>query len=127
MDSPVLDDFVAAYSGPKDPVVGRVGWSDGTVWLDAPARKKGQSANGGTVGFVGVPEAVWVFQVGGYQVCEKWLRDRKGRTLSEVDLRQYQKIVVALAETLRLMPEIDAVIEQHGGWPDAFTSFPGAS
>ena len=67
-----------------------------------------------------MPEAVWNFHIGGYQVCEKWLKERKGRTLSDDDIAHYQKIVVALAETIRLMQEIDEVIEQHGGWPGAF-------
>ncbi len=67
-----------------------------------------------------MPEAVWNFHIGGYQVCEKWLKDRKGRTLSKDDIAHYQKIVVALAETIRLMKEIDEVIEEHGGWPGAF-------
>jgi hypothetical protein len=48
---------------------------------------------------------------------EKWLKDRKGRTLTKDDLAHYQKIVVALSETIRLMSEIDAVIAEHGGWP----------
>jgi predicted helicase len=67
--------------------------------------------------FESVPEEVWHFQVGGYQVCEKWLKDRRGRKLSEEDLNHYQRIVVALNETIRLMVEIDLVIEEHGGWP----------
>jgi ABC-type uncharacterized transport system substrate-binding protein len=49
---------------------------------------------------------VWYFHVGGYQVCEKWLKDHKGRTLSKEDIAHYQKIVVALSETIRLMKEI---------------------
>jgi hypothetical protein len=69
----------------------------------------------------GVCEDVWNFHIGGYQVCEKWLKDRKGRNLSADDRAHYQKIVVALSETIRLMKEIDAGIEQHGGWPGAFT------
>ena len=120
MESPKLDDIITTYIGPKIPEVGRVGWSDDTVWLDAAATKKGQPATPGTIGFRGVPEAVWNFHIGGYQVCEKWLKDRKGRTLSKDDIAHYQRIVVALAETIRLMQEIDAVIEQHGGWPGAF-------
>jgi RNA polymerase-binding transcription factor DksA len=93
-----------------------VSWSDNTVWID-----KGQS-----VGFKGVPEAVWQYHVGGYQVCEKWLKDRgpkkgkPGRTLSAEDIAHYQKIVVALSETIRIQKEIDEVIEQHGGWPGGF-------
>lgn len=67
-----------------------------------------------------MPEAVWNFHIGGYQVCEKWLKDRKGRTLSKEDIAHYQKIVVALAETIRLMKEIDAIIDSYGGWPTAF-------
>jgi hypothetical protein len=63
---------------------------------------------------------VWHFHIGGYQVCEKWLKDRKGRTLDAEDLIHYQKIVVALSETIRLMNEIDEIIERHGDWPGAF-------
>ena len=68
-----------------------------------------------------VREEVWHFHIGGYQVCQKWFKDRKGRTLTKDDLAHYQKIVVALSETIRLMTEIDSAIEQHGGWPCAFT------
>ena len=64
--------------------------------------------------FQGVEPEVWEFHIGGYQVCDKWLKDRKGRRLSYDDIAHYQKIVVALRETLRLMKEIDEVI---AGWP----------
>jgi hypothetical protein len=67
--------------------------------------------------FEGVLPEVWAFQVGGYQVCHKWLKDRKGRTLSFDDLTHYQQIVSALSETIRLMAEVDTVIDGHGGWP----------
>jgi len=122
MESPAIDDHITTYAGPKEPRVGRVGWSDDTVWLDAAAAKNGHYAQPGSVGFHGVPEAVWNFHIGGYQVCEKWLKDRKSRTLSAGDIAHYQRIVVALAQTIRLMNEIDEVIEHHGGWPGAFRS-----
>jgi len=64
--------------------------------------------------FEGIEPAVWEFQVGGYQVLHKWLKDRKGRKLSFCDLFHYQKIVVALKETMRLMGEIDELIPS---WP----------
>ena len=64
--------------------------------------------------FEDVPPEVWNFHVGGYQVCEKWLKDRKGRALTFDDIQQYQHIVVALAETLRLMTAID---ERIPGFP----------
>jgi hypothetical protein len=57
------------------------------------------------------------FHVGGYQVCHKWLKDRKGRMLSFEDVQHYQRVVAALAETLQLMEQVDEAIEEHGGWP----------
>ena len=122
MESPKLDHFITTYTGSKNPEVERVGWSDDTVWLDAAATKKGLPATPGTIGFRGVPEEVWNFHIGGYQVCEKWLKDRKGRTLNADDIAHYHRIVVALAETIRVIGEIDEVIEEHGGWPGAFTA-----
>ncbi len=67
--------------------------------------------------FEGVTPQVWEFHVGGYQVCEKWLKDRKERTLGYDDVRSYEHIVAALAETIRLMNEIDTTITENGGWP----------
>ena len=72
------------------------------------------------MGFIGVSEQVWDFHIGGYQVSYKWIKDRKDRTLSDEDIAHYQKIVVALTETIRIMAEIDDVVETHGGWPVAF-------
>ena len=123
LESPKLGKPITSYAGPRNPEVGRVGWSDGTVWLDAGktnAREGNRATKPGAIGFQGVPEEVWAFQIGGYQVCHKWLKDRKGRTLSDEDVAHYQKIVVALNETIRIMAEIDDIIEAHDGWPDAF-------
>ena len=47
---------------------------------------------------------------------------RPGRVLTDEDIDHYQKIVVALNETIRIMAEIDKFIETHGGWPDAFVT-----
>jgi predicted helicase len=107
LESPKLDNPITDFIGGRSPEVEKVSWSRNSVWLD-----KAQ-----TTGFKGVREDVWNFHIGGYQVCEKWLKDRKGRTLTKDDLTHYQKIVVALSETIRLMAEIDAMIEKHGGWP----------
>jgi predicted helicase len=107
-----LDQLYPRYIGRHDPEIEKVSWTRDTVWVD-----KAQ-----TSGFSGVSESVWNFHIGGYQVCEKWLKDRKGRTLSNEDVVHYQKIVVALSETIRLMKEIDEVIELHGGWPGAFAA-----
>jgi hypothetical protein len=67
--------------------------------------------------FENVPEEVWNFYVGGYRVCEKWLKSRRGRTLTREDITLYERIVAAIHETIRLMAEIDSTIEEHGGWP----------
>lgn len=67
--------------------------------------------------FEGVPADVWSFQIGGYQVCQKWLKDRKGRTLSFDDIQHYRSIVAALGETMRLMSAVDEAINAQGGWP----------
>ena len=67
--------------------------------------------------FRGIAPEVWNFHVGGYQVCQKWLKDRKGRTLTFDDIRHYQQIAAALAETIRLMASVDAEIAAQGGWP----------
>ena len=110
LESPKLAQPITAFIGGRHPEVEKISWSRHTVWVD-----KAQ-----TTGFQGVREDVWNFHIGGYQVCEKWLKDRKGRTLTKDDLAHYQKIVVALSETIRFMAEIDQVIESHGGWPGAF-------
>jgi hypothetical protein len=111
MESPKLDQHLTTYTGPTAPIVEKVSYANDTVWLDKAQKN----------GFVGVPENVWNFHIGGYQVCNKWLKDRKGRTLSADDLNHYHRIVIALSETIRLMAEIDEVIEQNGGWPGAFS------
>jgi predicted helicase len=67
--------------------------------------------------FDGVRPEVWAFQVGGYQVCQKWLKDRKGRMLTFDDIKHYQGVVTALGETIRLMGAVDEAIDDHGGWP----------
>ena len=64
--------------------------------------------------FEGIVPEVWNFHIGGYQVLNKWLKDRRGRKLSIDDSEHYQKIVVALKETMRLMEEIDGLIPS---WP----------
>jgi len=110
LESPKLDKPRTEFIGAQNPEVEKVAYSKNTVWIDKAK----------TTGFKDVPEDVWNFHIGGYQVCEKWLKDRKGRALSKDDIAHYHKIVISLSETIRLMSEIDKVIEKHGGWPGAF-------
>jgi hypothetical protein len=69
----------------------------GTVWINDEQY------------FDRVPLVAWNFYIGGYQPAQKWLKDRKGRELSFEDILHYQKIIVALFETDRLMREIDKI------------------
>ncbi len=99
------------YLAPGEPAPGTgKPLRQGRVYVskEDPAQdKKGQH-------FEGVPPRVWEFHIGGYRVCEKWLKDRRGRQLSFEDLTHYQKVIVAIQETIRLMEEIDAAIPK---WP----------
>ena len=89
------------YTPPKDGKPGRV-WINHDQYFDA------------------VGQDSWTFTIGGYRPAEKWLKDRKGRTLSSDDIAHYGKIIAVLAETRQRMAEVDDIIETHGGWPSAF-------
>ena len=86
------------FEGEGDAVVGRVRYVDEKVWINP------------TQYFTDVPLEVWEYEIGSYRVCEKWLRDRKGETLRHEDVRWYRAILIAVAETLSVMREIDAVL-----------------
>src|SRR5262249_50827023 len=112
MDSPVLDSTSTSFVSGASREVEKVTWADNTVWID----------RGGSTGFRGVSEQIWNFHVGGYRVCEKWLKDRRGLALSAKDIDHFKRIVESLNHTVRIMDEIDAFIEARGGWPWAFRS-----
>lgn len=100
LDLPALSNPRASYAGPHNPIAVRVGWSNDTIWLDAgktSAREGNIATVPGSIAFKEVSNEVWDFHVGGYQVCHKWLSDRKGRTLSKADIDHYQKIIVAIS------------------------------
>ena len=59
--------------------------------------------------FEGVPESAWNFYIGGYQPAQKWLKDRKGMTLSFEDVKHYQRIIYVLQQTECIMQEIDSI------------------
>ena len=62
--------------------------------------------------FDGVSEQIWKYQIGGYQVCDKWLKDRKGRILSLDDIRHYCKIVTAIGKTIEIQKAIDEIFSE---------------
>ncbi len=77
----------------------------GRIWINA------------TQYFSDVPLEAWTFSIGGYQVCQKWLKDRQGSRLSDDAMKEYEYVIGALKETIRIMHQIDGVIEGQGGFP----------
>ena len=73
-------------------------WQDNRVYINAEQY------------FDGVPESAWNFFIGGYQPAQKWLKDRKGMTLSFEDVKHYERIIYVLQQTKRIMQEIDNII-----------------
>lgn len=78
----------------------------GSQQVDLPKWKNDQVWINDKQYFGNVSEAVWNFYIGGYQSAQKWLKDRKGRTLSFDEIKHYLHIIHALEETIRLMKEI---------------------
>jgi predicted helicase len=97
LEHPALGKPITTYPIGGDNMVEKPTYANGKVHINP------------TQYFGGVPEVAWNFYIGGYQPAQKWLKDRKGRTLSLDDLRHYAKIIIALTETDRLMKKIDAV------------------
>jgi len=97
LESPVVEKYITEFPIDGTNVVELVKYEDGKVWINEKQY------------FDKVPEVAWNFYIGGDQPAQKWLKDRKGRELSVDDVFHYQKIVVALVETDRLMKEIDKV------------------
>ncbi len=95
--SPAVEKFITTYSINGSNEVGKIKYESGKVWINNDQC------------FDGVLKIAWDFFIGGYQPAQKWLKDRKGRVLSFDDIMHYQKIIVALTETDRLMKEIDKV------------------
>jgi len=91
MKSPAIDDFQTTFPVPGDCMVEKITYSDEKVWINK------------TQYFGNVPELAWNFYIGGYQPAQKWLKDRKGRQLSDADLVHYQRIIKILLETNRVM------------------------
>jgi predicted helicase len=110
LESPGVENYITQYPVAGDNVV------DKTHFISSPPSEG--CPQGGVVGkvfinatqyFNNVPQVAWNFYIGGYQPAQKWLKDRKGRTLTFEDILHYQKIIVALTETDRLMGEVDEV------------------
>jgi predicted helicase len=99
LESPVVTQYITRYPIEGDNEVEKITYREQKVFINK------------TQYFEGVPQIAWDFYIGGYQPAQKWLKDRKGRILNFEDIFHYQKIIVALTETDRLMKEVDEVFE----------------
>jgi predicted helicase len=97
LESSTVEKYITQYPEDGDNIVTKPKYQDGKVYIND------------TQYFDNVPETAWCFYIGGYQPAQKWLKDRKERKLEFDDILHYQKIIVALSETDRLMKEIDKI------------------
>src|SRR5690606_16997559 len=104
LESPKVEQYITQYPIDGDNVVGK-------PRFDSAQRddNKGKVYINDTQYFDNVPQVAWEFYIGGYQPAQKWLKDRKDRKLEFDDILHYQRIIVALTETDRLMKEIDKI------------------
>ncbi len=99
MEDAAIDDTPYPFEGDGSGEVEKPSYAEGKVWINPHQY------------FANVPPIAWEFHIGGYQPAQKWLKDRKGRTLSWDDIRHYRKIIKILAETDRIMKEIELPLE----------------
>lgn len=110
LETPAVQQFITRYPIAGDDTVAKgypkytppIGQEAGRVYINK------------TQYFSGIAPELWEFQIGGYQVLDKWLKDRRGRVLSYEELTHYQKTAVALQQTMTLMEQIDEAIPE---WP----------
>ncbi|MHB8579341.1 MAG: type ISP restriction/modification enzyme [Ignavibacteriaceae bacterium] len=99
LKSKELDKTISKFPIDGSNKVEKSNYEDGKVWINKEQY------------FGDVKEEVWQYQIGGYQVCEKWLKDRKGRVLTLDEILTYCKIVTSLSKTIELQNEIDKYFE----------------
>ncbi len=109
LESDVVEKLITQYPVDGDNVVVKLRYEINPVRVLNSNRVLGNVYINETQYFANVPQDSWNFYIGGYQPAQKWLKDRKDRELSYEDIRHYQKIIVALTETDRLMKEIDKI------------------
>ncbi|UGS21335.1 type ISP restriction/modification enzyme [Flavobacterium cyclinae] len=97
LESSTVEKYITQYPEDGDNIVTKPVYKNGNVYINE------------TQYFTNVPEVAWNFYIGGYQPAQKWLKDRKDRELGFEDILHYQKIIVALSETDRIMKEIDLI------------------
>ncbi|MCX6705691.1 MAG: hypothetical protein NTV24_01120, partial [Candidatus Woesebacteria bacterium] len=95
--SPKVNQLITTYPSEGSNIVEKIDYKNRNVYINENQY------------FGNVPEVAWNFYIGGYQPAQKWLKDRKGRELTNEDIEHYQKMIVALMETSKLQNKIDEV------------------
>ena len=99
------------YYAPGETPLGETVYVErGRVYISKSNRRSGKQGQY----FDGVTSEVWASRIGGYRPMDKWLKDRKGRTLTFDDITHYQRMAAALQETIRLTAAIDDAIVDAG-------------
>jgi len=108
LESPKVQDYITSYPENGDnTVTTKIDKKDWELYDEA--KELGRIRINKKQYFDKIPVNAWEFYIGGYQPAQKWLKDRIGTELSYDDILHYQKIIVALSETERLMQEIDKI------------------
>jgi len=102
MQSPELDSPVVKFQGTGDKLVDKIKYyKEGKrVYINKDRY------------FEGVEENVREYRIGGYQVCNKWLKDRKGNVLSFDDIKHYCKVATAIKHTINIQKSIDEIYNE---------------
>lgn len=107
LESPILEHYITQYPQDGHNTITKPKYVSSPTTDGLPV--VGKVYINETQYFDNVPLIAWEFYIGGYQPAQKWLKDRKDKTLAFDDILHYQKIIVALSETDRLMNEIDKI------------------
>jgi predicted helicase len=102
LESADLDPLVAKFQGTGKNIVDKLKYNqnESRVYINSDQY------------FEGIEKAVWEYQFGGYQVCNKWLKDRKGRILSLEEIKHYCKVVTAIQKTIETQKDIDTIYSE---------------
>ena len=104
LNSPELDPPTCRFEGQGDATVARTKAQGFRYDADEQRMYVNKTQHFGPV-----PSEVYEYQIGGYQVCDKWLKDRKERRLNLDDIRTYCRMVTAIELTLTIQQELDMV------------------
>ena len=97
LENPVVENYITKYPIDGNNFVTKLKYENGKVFIND------------TQYFDNVPEVAWTFLIGGYQPAQKWLKDRKEKTLEFDDILHYQKIIVALIQSDKIMTKIEGI------------------